>query len=70
MMLAATAGLMAHHLFGVWNGDRRLRDRHGEAFEAVKARTSPPVARSSPPISISSEDLPDPEGPSNATLLS
>jgi len=40
VMLAATAGLMAHHLFGVWNGDRRLRDRHGEAFQAVKARTS------------------------------
>jgi zeta-carotene isomerase len=40
VMVAATAGLMAHHVFGVWNGDRRLRDRHGEAFEAVKARTS------------------------------
>jgi zeta-carotene isomerase len=40
VMLAATVGLMAHHVFGVWNGDRRLKDRHGEAFEAVKARTS------------------------------
>jgi zeta-carotene isomerase len=40
VMVAATVGLMAHHLFGVWNGDRRLRDKHGESFEAVKARTS------------------------------
>ncbi|CAI0453164.1 unnamed protein product [Linum tenue] len=38
--LAASVGLIAHHLFGVWNGDRRLAARHGEAFEAVKERTS------------------------------
>ncbi|KAG6422848.1 hypothetical protein SASPL_113230 [Salvia splendens] len=37
---AASVGLIAHHLFGVWNGDRRLAIRHGEAFEAVKSRTS------------------------------
>ena len=36
----ASAGLMAHHAFGCWHGDRRLRERHGEAFEAVRARTS------------------------------
>ncbi len=33
-------GLILHHLFGVWHGDRRLLSRYGEAFEAVKARTS------------------------------
>jgi zeta-carotene isomerase len=34
-----SALLMAHHLFAVWNGDRRLADKYGGAFEAVKART-------------------------------
>ncbi|GAB2295650.1 hypothetical protein Dimus_029803 [Dionaea muscipula] len=38
--VAASIGLIAHHLFGVWNGDRRLAIRHGEAFEIVKNRTS------------------------------
>ncbi|XP_047321342.1 15-cis-zeta-carotene isomerase, chloroplastic-like [Impatiens glandulifera] len=38
--VAASIGLIAHHLFGAWNGDRRLGLRHGEAFEAVKNRTS------------------------------
>ncbi|XP_051118233.1 15-cis-zeta-carotene isomerase, chloroplastic-like isoform X1 [Andrographis paniculata] len=38
--VAASVGLIAHHLFGVWNGDRRLAIRHGEAFEIVKSRTS------------------------------
>ncbi|EPS70142.1 hypothetical protein M569_04619, partial [Genlisea aurea] len=38
--VAASCGLIAHHFFGVWNGDRRLSYRHGEAFEAVKRRTS------------------------------
>lgn len=33
-------GLVLHHLFGVWHGDRRLSHRYGEAFESVKARTS------------------------------
>lgn len=32
--------LVAHHAFAAWNGDRRLSDKHGEAFEYVKARTS------------------------------
>ena len=39
-MCATSAMLCAHHLFAVWNGDRRLRDKHGERFEAVKERTS------------------------------
>lgn len=39
-MLVTSIGLVLHHLFGVWHGDRRLSARYGEAFEAVKARTS------------------------------
>ncbi|PNH02166.1 15-cis-zeta-carotene isomerase, chloroplastic [Tetrabaena socialis] len=39
-MVVTSAGLMAHHLFGCWHGDRRLKAKYGEAFEAVKARTS------------------------------
>ncbi|XWS23582.1 hypothetical protein CRYUN_Cryun28dG0027300 [Craigia yunnanensis] len=38
--IAASIGLIGHHLFGVWNGDRRLAMQHGEAFEVVKKRTS------------------------------
>ncbi len=39
-MLLSSIGLIAHHLFGVWHGDRRLQARYGEAFTALKARTS------------------------------
>lgn len=39
-MLVTCAGLILHHLFGVWHGDRRLLARYGEAFAVVKARTS------------------------------
>jgi uncharacterized membrane protein len=39
-MVVTSLGLIAHHLFGVWHGDRRLKGRYGEAFEAVKNRTS------------------------------
>ena len=38
--LVTSAGLVLHHLFGVWHGDRRLQTRYGEAFESVKQRTS------------------------------
>ncbi|KAL3835048.1 hypothetical protein ACJIZ3_009784 [Penstemon smallii] len=38
--VAASTGLILHHLFGVWNGDRRLAIRYGEDFEVVKKRTS------------------------------
>ncbi len=38
--LLTSLGLIAHHCFGVWHGDRRWEKRHGEAFRAVKARTS------------------------------
>jgi len=32
--------LVGHHLFAVWHGDRRLEAEHGDAFRAVKERTS------------------------------
>lgn len=32
--------LVLHHLFSVWNGDRRLEAEHGAVFEEVKGRTS------------------------------
>nr|WEQ62892.1 15-cis-zeta-carotene isomerase [Nervilia fordii]WFJ08638.1 15-cis-zeta-carotene isomerase [Nervilia fordii] len=38
--IAASIGLISHHLFGVWNGDRRLAARYGGTFDAVKSRTS------------------------------
>jgi len=39
-MLVTCIGLVAHHLFAVWHGDRRLKARFGEAFEQLKASTS------------------------------
>lgn len=38
--VVASAGLIAHHLFGVWNGDRRLRDAYGDEWAAYAKRTS------------------------------
>jgi len=38
--LVTSIGLVLHHLFGVWHGDRRLSDRYGEAFAQVRQRTS------------------------------
>jgi uncharacterized membrane protein len=38
--LVTSIGLVLHHLFGVWHGDRRLSQRYGEAFEVAKQRTS------------------------------
>ncbi|HIK08111.1 MAG TPA: hypothetical protein IGS40_26075 [Trichormus sp. M33_DOE_039] len=38
--LVTSIGLVLHHLFGVWHGDRRLHYRYGQAFEMVKQRTS------------------------------
>jgi zeta-carotene isomerase len=34
-MVATSLGLMAHHAFGCWHGDRRLKDKYGDAFEKV-----------------------------------
>ncbi len=39
-MVVTSLGLVLHHLFGVWHGDRRLQARYGEAFEVVRKRTS------------------------------
>ncbi|CAK0786636.1 hypothetical protein CVIRNUC_009850 [Coccomyxa viridis] len=39
-MVATSGALMAHHLFSCWHGDYRLRRKYGEAFDAVKERTS------------------------------
>lgn len=39
-MVVTCIGLVLHHLFGVWHGDRRLLARYGDAFEKVKERTS------------------------------
>jgi zeta-carotene isomerase len=38
--IATSLMLCAHHIFAVWNGDRRLRARWGEKAELVKERTS------------------------------
>jgi len=38
--LLTSVGLVVHHLFAVWHGDRRLFHRYGEAFLVVKERTS------------------------------
>ena len=39
-MLVTCFGLVAHHLFAVWHGDRRLKERFGAAFDELKANTS------------------------------
>jgi zeta-carotene isomerase len=39
-MLATSAMLCAHHAFGAWNGDRRLKDEWGERADIVMAKTS------------------------------
>ena len=33
-------GLIAHHLFAIWHGDRRLTIKFGKEFEDVKKKTS------------------------------
>lgn len=37
---AASSILVLHHLFSVWHGDRRLKTRHGEAFDYIESKTS------------------------------
>ena len=39
-MVVTCVGLIGHHLFAVWHGDRRLKARFGEAFDELKASTS------------------------------
>ncbi|MEL7476333.1 MAG: NnrU family protein, partial [Cyanobacteria bacterium J06555_12] len=36
--LVTSLGLIAHHLFAVWHGDRRLHARYGDAFLKAKER--------------------------------
>ncbi len=38
--LITSLGLIAHHLFAVWHGDRRWENRYGDVFLKVKERTS------------------------------
>ncbi|MEM9212896.1 MAG: NnrU family protein [Cyanobacteria bacterium P01_F01_bin.150] len=38
--IVTSLGLILHHLFAVWHGDRRLSIRYGDAFAAAKVRTS------------------------------
>ena len=33
-------GLVAHHLFAVWHGDRRLKKKFGDSFDQLKTSTS------------------------------
>ncbi|MFM1899505.1 MAG: hypothetical protein RLZZ216_81 [Cyanobacteriota bacterium] len=39
-MLVTCAGLIGHHLFAVWHGDRRLQERFGAAFDTLRDSTS------------------------------
>jgi uncharacterized membrane protein len=39
-MVITSLGLILHHLFAVWHGDRRLRSRYGKSFETLKSQTS------------------------------
>ena len=38
--VVTSIGLIGHHLFAVWHGDRRLTQKYGDAFLKVKERTS------------------------------
>ena len=39
-MVVTCIGLIGHHLFAVWHGDRRLKARFGEAFDELRDSTS------------------------------
>jgi uncharacterized membrane protein len=39
-MIVTSLGLILHHLFGVWHGDRRWQAKYGESFEILKSQTS------------------------------
>ncbi len=39
-MLVTSCGLIGHHIFAIWHGDRRLQEKFGEAFERLKEETS------------------------------
>jgi zeta-carotene isomerase len=39
-MVATSTMLCAHHIFAVWNGDRRLKAEFGDKFDIIAERTS------------------------------
>ena len=39
-MLFTCIGLIGHHVFAIWHGDRRLKAKFGESFEELKSQTS------------------------------
>ncbi len=39
-MIATCAGLIMHHMFAIWHGDRRLKSKFGDEFEELKKNTS------------------------------
>ncbi len=39
-MLFTCAGLIGHHLFAIWHGDKRLSKKFGDSFEELKMNTS------------------------------
>ena len=39
-MLITCVGLISHHLFAIWHGDRRLETKFGPAFDNLKKETS------------------------------
>ena len=39
-MVITSAVLIAHHLFAVWHGDKRLNAKFGKAFQELKSQTS------------------------------
>ncbi len=39
-MLVTSLGLISHHIFAIWHGDRRLKKKFGESFEQLKKETS------------------------------
>lgn len=38
--VVTSIGLILHHIFGVWHGDRRWRSRYGDQFDKLRDRTS------------------------------
>ena len=45
-MVVTSLGLMAHHLFGCWHGDYRLKRKYGEVrYSSWAERGQPDVAR-------------------------
>jgi len=39
-MMVTCLGLICHHLFAVWHGDRRLKAKFGDGFEELRRTTS------------------------------